>query len=153
MSSDHKHQIAQECLESLRAQYGRLDPKDNANESSWNTTLISSFFGRQSRPSQQSPAASLRRPVDQLLPQNTRQASNHSLRSIASQGHANGAGADIHAGISRTQSVSSTPSRWAPSVSEYQETIPEIYERPRDRRPFHERMAVLRENGVDNRYS
>ncbi|KAI1272429.1 hypothetical protein F5Y07DRAFT_379758 [Xylaria sp. FL0933] len=152
MSSDYKHQIARECLESLRAQYGSLDPKDSANEGSQNSSRISSLFGRQSVHSRKSLGAGLRPSTDQLLPQASRLPPMPSLTPIAPQRHVNGLGADIHRGVSRSQSlrpsVNSTPSRWAPSVSEYTETIAEVHETSPVRRPFHERITVLQQNGA-----
>ncbi|KAI3320304.1 hypothetical protein HD806DRAFT_507139 [Xylariaceae sp. AK1471] len=160
LSLAHKQQAALSCLRKLREQYGNLDPKEGKDYGSRSASGFSSIFGRgsalgrlrnPSATSNVSLSSDMRRSSNQSMRGNFRRTSNQSMRRVTPTGQpanqGDGAPAPGPRPPSFMPSVNSMPSRWAPSVNLYPETVPEAQEIPLDRNehpPFRERMRYGR---------
>ncbi|KAI0902959.1 hypothetical protein F4823DRAFT_637149 [Ustulina deusta] len=129
ISSAHKYQVAQECIQSLRRDYGTLDPREVNNHGSRSASGGSSFFGWRngsSRPRIPSAVSNQSQGSNNpLIRDRLGKASNSPMGSVAPHIQGGNPGSGTHAAASRPPSfmpsMNSAPSRWAPSVSEYTE--------------------------------
>lgn len=139
MSPVHKDQIAKAYVQDIRKQYGNLDPregKDSDLSRLRNFSSVSTLLGL---------GSNMRRSANQFMQDNLRRASNQSMHQVTEPALSASPVQHESLRVNRLGTVlssqSSRPSRWAPSVSEYTDTVASARPTPLDQRPFRERMG------------
>ncbi|KAI0450093.1 hypothetical protein F5B21DRAFT_517694 [Xylaria acuta] len=130
-TSAHRDQTAKAYLQSLRRHYGNLDPREGRNNGLGSASIFSGFFSQRNG-SGQLRGSTTKRTQSQPMGQATA-----SAPPVPTVQNGRLAPSRHTAAFSPQPSI---PSRWAPSVSVYTETVASAHETPPDRNSFRERM-------------